>query len=153
MELSENELNSLELLAALHDIGKVTIDEKILNKPGKLTPEEWIEIKKHPDAGYRIAMASPKLMPIADLILCHHERWDGTGYPQGLKGEEIPLLSRMISVIDAYDVMTEYRSYRRPISKTAALEEIKRCAGTQFDPQIAQTFIELMMENPDLLKD
>jgi HD-GYP domain-containing protein (c-di-GMP phosphodiesterase class II) len=98
-------------------------------------------------------MASPKLMPIADLILCHHERWDGTGYPQGLKGEEIPLLSRMISVIDAYDVMTEYRSYRRPISKTAALEEIKRCAGTQFDPQIAQTFIELMMENPDLLKD
>ena len=153
MELSENELNSLELLAALHDIGKVTIDEKILNKPGKLTPEEWVEIKKHPNAGYRIAMASPKLMPIADLILCHHERWDGTGYPQGLKGEEIPLLSRMISVIDAYDVMTEYRSYRQPISKMAALEEIQRCSGTQFDPEIAQTFIELMVENPELLKD
>lgn len=101
MGLSESELNDLELLSALHDIGKINIDNSILAKPGKLTDTEWLEMKKHPAIGYRIAMSSKELRSIAEYILCHHERWDGTGYPQGLSGENIPLLSRVISVADA----------------------------------------------------
>lgn len=92
LNLSDNELDELSLLATLHDIGKVGISDKILKKPGKLNDEEWMEMKKHPEIGYRIAMATPELMSIANYILCHHERWDGRGYPQALKGEGIPLL-------------------------------------------------------------
>ncbi|MDI9507841.1 MAG: diguanylate cyclase [Bacillota bacterium] len=142
--LSEVELDELSLLAALHDIGKVGIDDNILKKPGQLTAEEWIEMKKHPEIGYRIAMASPELMSIANYILCHHERWDGKGYPQGLKGKQIPLFSRIISIIDAYDAMTEDRPYRSALTHDEALEEIKINAGTQFDPEAARIFIEVM---------
>ena len=94
--LSQKQMDELELLAALHDIGKIGIDDRILNKPGKLNDDEWYEMKKHPEIGHRIAMSSPELSPIAEYILCHHERWDGKGYPQNLVGEEIPLLSRII---------------------------------------------------------
>jgi len=109
LNLSQIELDELELLATLHDIGKVGIEDRILNKPGRLNDDEWAEMKKHPEIGYRIAMASPDLMSIAEYILYHHEHWDGTGYPQGLKGEDIPLLSRILAVVDAYDAMTEDR--------------------------------------------
>ncbi|MBN1777002.1 MAG: PAS domain S-box protein [Clostridiales bacterium] len=142
MGLSEGDLNNMELLAELHDIGKVGISEQVLNKPGKLNEEEWAEMKKHPEIGERIAMSASSLAPIANYILCHHERWDGSGYPQGLKGSEIPLLSRILSVVDAYDAMTQDRVYQKAVSHEEAIEEIKRCAGTQFDPQVTKIFCE-----------
>ncbi|MGD9666631.1 MAG: HD domain-containing phosphohydrolase [Synergistaceae bacterium] len=142
LNLMEKDLGELELLGMLHDIGKIGIDDKILNKPGKLTEEEWVVMKKHPEIGFRIARASHKLSRIADYILSHHERWDGLGYPRGLKGDDIPLLSRILSVADAYDAMTEDRVYRKAMSKEEAIEEIKRNAGYQFDPVIANIFIE-----------
>jgi HD-GYP domain-containing protein (c-di-GMP phosphodiesterase class II) len=148
--LPQEKLDELALLATLHDIGKVGIDEKILNKPGKLSKEEWKEMKKHPEIGYRIAMASPELMTVAEYILAHHERWDGKGYPRGLKGEEIPLLARIIAITDAYDAMMSDRPYRKAISKEEALAEIKANAGTQFDPKFAEFFVKLMSEDVDL---
>jgi diguanylate cyclase (GGDEF)-like protein/PAS domain S-box-containing protein len=147
LNLTDTQLNELELLSTLHDIGKISINDNILNKSGKLTDEEWIEIKKHPMVGYRIAQASPELVPIAVFILCHHERWDGKGYPQGLKGEAIPLLSRIISVVDPYDAMTHDRPYRKAMSVATAIDEIKKNAGTQFDPEIARIFVEELLRN------
>lgn len=141
MNLKDENLNELELLSTLHDIGKIGISDTILKKPGKLNDEEWVEMKKHPSIGYRIAMSTPELSHIAEYILHHHERWDGSGYPEGLKGEEIPLLSRILAVVDAFDAMTEDRSYRKAMSKEAAIEEIKNNIGKQFDPYIAQLFI------------
>jgi len=145
LNLSSNELNTLALLATLHDIGKVSVDDAILKKTDRLTEEEWDEIKKHPEAGYRIAQASPELNEIAEYILCHHEHWNGKGYPQGLRGEEIPLLSRIISVVDAYDAMTEDRVYRKAMSKERAIAEIRKNAGIQFDPVIAGIFIDKVL--------
>lgn len=142
LNLSQMELDQIELLATLHDIGKVGISERILRKHDNLDEDEWVEIKKHPEIGYRIAMSSPNLAPIANYILCHHERWDGDGYPQKLKGTEIPLISRIITIVDAFDAMTEDRVYRKTMTYEEAIEEIKNCSGTQFDPQIAQIFIE-----------
>ncbi len=141
--LGEEQLNDLALLATLHDIGKISIDDRILTKPSSLTEKEWFEMKKHPETGYRIAMASPELSSIAELILCHHERWDGKGYPQGLKGEQIPLLSRIIAVVDAFDAITSERCYRNAVDMNNALEEIRKNAGTQFDPVIAELFVEI----------
>ena len=105
MGLSENELDELELVAMLHDIGKISVDKNILTKTGKLSDAEWQEIKKHPEVGYRIANSTSGLSHIAEYILCHHEYWDGSGYPLGLSGKSIPLLSRIITVVDAYDAM------------------------------------------------
>jgi len=127
----------------LHDIGKVGIDDSILKKPGRLTDREWAIMKKHTEIGYRIAMSSPELEKIAEYILTHHERWDGKGYPYGLKGEEIPLLSRILAIADSYDAMTEDRVYRKAMSHEEAIEEIKRNAGTQFDPFIAELFLQI----------
>jgi diguanylate cyclase (GGDEF)-like protein/PAS domain S-box-containing protein len=142
MGLDEKQLNQLELLSTLHDIGKIGISDLILNKQDKLTDEEWEEMKKHPEIGYRIAMSTAELAPIAEYILCHHERWDGRGYPQGLKEDEIPLLSRIIAIADAFDAMTENRPYRKAMPKLAALEEIRMNAGKQFDPVIAEIFLQ-----------
>lgn len=146
LSLSQLEMDQLELLSMLHDIGKVAVPDRILNKPDKLTPEEWSEMRKHPEVGYRIASSSPELSPIAEFILCHHERWDGKGYPQGLVGEEIPLLSRILSVVDAYDAMTEDRAYRKAMGKKEAISEIRENSGTQFDPRIASIFVEEVLE-------
>ena len=146
LNLTQQQLDELALIAMLHDIGKVGIDEKILNKPGKLNREEWREMKKHPEIGYRIAMASPDLVSVAEYILSHHERWDGRGYPRGLKGKEIPLLARIIAITDAYDAMMMDRPYRKALSKEQALSEIRNNAGTQFDPEIAEIFVNMMEE-------
>ena len=143
--LNEEDLIALELVSTLHDIGKISIDQNILTKPGRLNEEEWVEIKKHPEVGYRIAQTVPELKQISEYILCHHERWDGKGYPQGLAGEEIPLLSRILSVVDSYDAMTQDRSYRKAMTKAEAITEIKKNAGTQFDPEIAKVFIEKVL--------
>lgn len=143
LALDTEDLVTLELVAMLHDIGKISIDRNILTKTGKLSQQEWGEIKRHPEVGYRIVHAVPELRNISEFILCHHERWDGSGYPQGLKGDAIPLLSRIIAVADAYDAMTEDRSYRPAQSSEMALEEIRKNAGTQFDPKIVKIFIDL----------
>lgn len=142
--LTGAELDDLALLANLHDIGKVVIEDSILKKPGPLTSQEWQEMKKHPQIGYRIALASPELVGIANHILSHHERWDGTGYPKGLKEREIPLMARIIAIVDAFDAMTEDRPYRRSLSEEAALEEIRQGAGSQFDPELARCFVDIL---------
>lgn len=146
MKLPQKIMDDLQLFSMLHDIGKVAIDDKILNKPGKLTDKEWDIMRKHSEVGYRIAMASPELESVAEYILYHHERWDGTGYPSGLKGEEIPLLSRILAFADAYDAMTVDRIYRKALTKEAAVEEIKRNVGTQFDPNIFKIFTEIVQD-------
>jgi PAS domain S-box/diguanylate cyclase (GGDEF) domain len=141
--LSQSQQDDLRLLSLLHDIGKIAISDSILTKPGALTPPEWDEMKKHPEIGYRIAQSTQELSHIADNILSHHERWDGTGYPQGLKSYEIPKLSRIISIVDAYDVMTHGRPYKNAVPHSEALEEISRCSGSQFDPEIVEIFLKL----------
>ena len=140
--MSGNELDELVLLAALHDIGKIAVPDHILKKPGPLSSEEWIIMKGHSEIGYRIALAAPELASISELILTHHERWDGAGYPKGLKGKEIPLLSRILSIIDAFDAMTNNRPYRKGTTKEKAFAELNRNAGTQFDPGLVKIFIE-----------
>lgn len=144
LQLSSSDIQSLNLLASLHDIGKIAVPNTILDKPGRLTEEEWEMMKKHPEIGYRIAMSSPELAVIAEAILTHHERWDGTGYPMGLKGLEIPLHARILSIADAYDVMISGRPYQTEICQADALNEIARCAGSQFDPGLARLFIRLV---------
>jgi diguanylate cyclase (GGDEF)-like protein/PAS domain S-box-containing protein len=153
LNLMDSEISELELAATLHDIGKMSIDEQILSKTGKLTDEEWIEIKKHPEAGFRIAQSTSELMPISEYILSHHERWDGNGYPQGLKGDQIPLIARIITVVDSYDAMTENRPYRKAMSEEDAAEEILKNAGTQFDPHIAKVFLEKVLAKNRVKKD
>ena len=145
LNFTQAQLDDLELLATLHDIGKVGVDDRILNKPGKLEEKEWLEMKKHSEIGYRIAMASPELVPIAEYILYHHERWDGMGYPSGLNKENIPLPSRILAAVDAYDAMTQDRVYRKAMSKEAAVEELRKNAGTQFDPVIIDIFIHKVL--------
>ncbi len=139
--LPESKLDEISLLAALHDIGKIAITDNIILKPGALTPEEWIIMKKHPEIGYRIAASSIELLIIAEGILTHHERWDGKGYPKGLAGEEIPLIARIIFVVDSFDAMISGRPYRKALSINDAVSELKRCSGTQFDPQIVEKFL------------
>lgn len=149
MGLSNNELDELLLLAKLHDIGKIAIPDDILLKPGPLTPSEWDIMKRHSEIGYRIAQATPELAHIAQTILSHHERWDGKGYPLGLSEEKIPLLSRIIALVDSYDVMTHGRPYKHALSKDAALMEVVRNSGTQFDPTIAGQFVTLLTQSYD----
>ena len=146
LQLASREMDELSLLALLHDIGKVSIHHNILKKPGPLTPAEWEEMKRHSEIGYRIAQATPELSVVADLILFHHERWDGEGYPRGLKECEIPLACRILGVADAFDAMTNDRVYRKAMSWDMAIEELEEHANTQFDPAITRVFIDLLHE-------
>lgn len=146
MNLPESLKSELRLLAVLHDIGKVAMPKTILTKASELSLDEWRLIKQHPEIGYRIAQSSPDLSFIAKGILTHHERWDGTGYPRGLKGEDIPLSSRILAIVDAYDVMVSGRVYKEKMSNEDAIEEIKRTSGSQFDPNLAKIFIEIIQQ-------
>lgn len=150
--LNDAELSDLQLLCLLHDIGKIGIPLEILNKPGKLTEAEWASLRSHVEKGYQIAMSSDELKGIAEMILHHHERWDGRGYPTGLSGADIPVLSRIISIVDAYDAMVNNRSYRKAKTPEEAQEEIRVCSGTQFDPFLAAEFLHMLEENPELGK-
>ena len=150
IELTDIQQSDLALLCLLHDIGKIGIPLEILNKPGKLSEEERKILRSHARKGYEIANSNNELKGIAEAILHHHERWDGNGYPDGLSQESIPLLSRVIAVVDAYDAMTNDRSYRFAMSISDAMEELKRCAGSQFDPFIVSEFLSLLKESlPD----
>jgi len=140
MNMTEEKISELEILGDIHDIGKIGISESILNKEGKLNSEEWEEVKKHPQIGYHIVSSSSDLAFLVDCVLFHHEWYDGSGYPKGLKGEEIPLMARIVSIADAYDAMTSYRPYKKSHTKNEALEEIIKYSGTQFDPELVKIF-------------
>jgi diguanylate cyclase (GGDEF)-like protein/PAS domain S-box-containing protein len=142
--LAQTELNKLDVLISYHDIGEITISEDILTRKDLLTEEEWEIIKKHPETGFRIARATEGIAQVAEYILSHHERWDGTGYPQGLKEKEIPLLARITAIADAYEVMSSGRSYKKAMSKSDVIAELKRCAGLQFDPELIETFLLIL---------
>jgi diguanylate cyclase (GGDEF)-like protein/PAS domain S-box-containing protein len=146
LDLPDSDLDNLKLLAALHDIGKIAISNSILAKPGKLTPEEWETVKKHPEIGYRISLSAPEMAPIAEATLHHHECWDGTGYPLGLEGKQIPLLARIIAIADTYDVLTHGRPYQDAVNKKDAWTEIKRCSGRKFDPDLVRIALEVSAE-------
>lgn len=146
LDLSEDQIMELKTVGLLHDIGKIAIDESVLHKPQKLTDYEWKEIKRHSEIGYRILSTADGMSDIAECVLYHHERWDGRGYPIGLKGEKIPLMSRIVSIIDAYDAMTSDRSYRYALPENVALEELEKNAGTQFDSKLVSVFIEKVLK-------
>jgi diguanylate cyclase len=141
MSFESDDVNQIRVAGLVHDIGKIGIDEKILNKVGRLSDYEWQEIRKHPEAGWRILSSSNEFSEVSRFVLHHHEKFDGSGYPNGAKGEEIPIESRIITIADAFDAMTGERSYRDSLSADDAAKEIKRCSGTQFDPQIVAVFI------------
>lgn len=143
LKLPPGRIDDLIVFSRLHDIGKVAIPESILTKKGKLSDQEWMIMKKHPEIGYNICEASPQLVHISEYVLCHHENWDGTGYPQGLKDTQIPLLSRILAVADAFDVMTHPRRYKKSLGEEEALDEILRCSGTKFDPKIVEIILSI----------
>ncbi len=146
LNLSTSDINRIKISGLIHDIGKIGIDEKVLNSNQKLNSDEWNEIKRHPEIGYRILSSVNEFSEIAVSALSHHERLDGKGYPKGLKGEEIPFVARIIAIADSFDAMTSERTYRKILSKADAAEEIKRCSGTQFDPDMARVFVEKVLE-------
>lgn len=141
LNLEKNDIESLALLAELHDIGKVGIEKELFLKEGALTTEEWQKVKRHPELGFKIVSASTKLSYIGKGIFAHHERWDGSGYPQGLKGEEIPFIARLFSIVEAYDVMTHERSYKPIFTKEMAIQELRDNSGSQFDPSLVRIFV------------
>ena len=141
--MTKQDLNLLTMISNLHDIGKIAIEDKILNKPAKLNAEEWEIMKRHPETGYRILSSLPEYGEIALDILSHHERYDGKGYPRGIKGEDIPIRARIIAVADAYDAMTSDRPYRNKMTHEEAVTELLDCKGTQFDPKIVDIFMSI----------
>lgn len=148
MNFKEEDIQQIKVAGLLHDIGKIGISDTILNKTGKLNTYEWEEMKKHPEIGYRLLSTNYEFSEISDYVRSHQERWDGKGYPRKLKHEEIPIQARIIAVADAFDAMTVKRSYREELSESEALLEIRKYAGTQFDPEVARIFVEKVMNAP-----
>lgn len=151
--LPAEQIKILRIGGLFHDIGKIGIPDSILLKPAKLTDEEYSQIKNHPSIGAHILGSAAIFQDIIPIVKHHHERYDGNGYPSKLKGEEIPYLARIAAVADTFDAMTSRRSYRGPIDVEHVKEEIKRCEGTQFDPQIAEVFIEILNNDFDKIKE
>jgi putative nucleotidyltransferase with HDIG domain len=147
---NEERLAVLQVGGPLHDIGKLAISDEVLGKPGRLDEEELAQIREHPKLGARILLRVAALRGALPYVLYHHERWDGTGYPTGRSGEEIPVEARVLAVADAFDAMTSDRPYRRALSPDDALAEVSRCAGSQFDPEIVRIFLELFRESEAL---
>ena len=145
--LSEVKLKKLKEVARLHDIGKIVLEPNILNKNHRLTLEEWNEVKRHPIIGYRILNSFDDTLDLAESVLAHHEQWDGTGYPKGLRGEEIPLLARIIAVVESFERMTNDSDNTKARTKEDALRELRENAGRQFDPMLAELFARMMEES------
>jgi diguanylate cyclase (GGDEF)-like protein/PAS domain S-box-containing protein len=143
--MRRDDVNLLRMMGQIHDIGKIAVDDRILNKIEPLSDEEWSDIKRHPEIGYRILSSSAEYAQIAGDILAHHERWDGLGYPKGISGDQIPLRARIIAIAEAYDAMMSYRPYREALSRDEAVREICKMSGSQFDPVIAATFVEKVL--------
>lgn len=144
MGLGQDEIDNVVMAAQFHDIGKMGIPDNILFKPDKLTDGEWIIMKKHCEIGHRIVSAAAEMGNIANYVLSHHERWDGSGYPNQLKGEDIPIESRIVAVADAFDAMTNERVYKEKYDIEVAVTEIKRCSGSQFDPKVVEAFLDVL---------
>ncbi len=154
MNITDHEfLDALNKAALLHDIGKIGIPDAILRKPGKLTPEEWEIMKKHPLIGYEIIKKIKFLERSAPIVLHHHERWDGKGYPDGLKGEEIPLGSRIFAVADTIDAMTSDRPYRKALTFEIVSDELKKFKGIQFDPRVVDAFFKKPLKEWEKMRD
>ncbi len=149
--LAERDLPDIGRGALLHDIGKIGVPDAILLKPAKLTEEEWVEMRKHPQIGFDILKSIQFLGASAEMVLCHQERFDGRGYPRGLAGEAIPIFARIFAIADTFDAMTTNRPYRRALPVEAARAEIVRCAGTQFDPRCAEVFLAMTDAELDAL--
>ena len=141
MKLDEKATEDLKVAANLHDIGKIAVDPAVLRKPGKLDASEQRAMEQHSEIGYQILKSVDEYVHIANFVLHHHERWDGTGYPHGLAGEDIPLFSRIICVVDAFEAMTSQRNYQVRRNANEAIAELERCAGTQFDPRVVEAFV------------
>src|SRR5690606_33335284 len=144
--VSEQDLVHVRRGALLHDIGKMGIPDRILLKPGKLDDQEWQEIRKHPKIAYDLLAGIEFLRPALDIPYCHHERWDGTGYPRGLSGEQIPFAARLFAVVDVYDALTSDRPYRKAKENNVALEYVREQSGTHFDPAAVEAFTSLLDE-------
>jgi putative nucleotidyltransferase with HDIG domain len=144
MGISDEQLVHIRRGALLHDIGKMGVPDAILFKPGKLTEEELKLMQRHPVLGYQLLSTIPFLQPALDIVYCHHERWDGSGYPRGLKGEEIPLSARIFAVVDVWDALVSERVFRRSSSKDEAIAYIKEIAGVKLDPQVVEAFLEVI---------
>jgi diguanylate cyclase (GGDEF)-like protein/PAS domain S-box-containing protein len=150
MEMSKEDINKLRIIGSVHDIGKIGIDENILNKPSGLTDIEYEKIKQHSEIGFRILSANKQTAELAYYVLSHHERLDGTGYPNGIKGDNISLYTRILALADSYDAMTKDRTYRKALSNEEAIAEMKRCSGTQFDADVVNVFVnKVLINNPD----
>ena len=150
-EYEPDEVGTARIAGLVHDVGKIGVPEQVLSKPGKLNEEEFAWIRRHPEIGHRILKDIPKFTAILPGVLYHHERWDGKGYPEGLSGTEIPPVARMIALADAFDAMSSTRTYRKAMTRSDVLSEIERCAGSQFDPQLAALFLQLDLGEFDRL--
>jgi len=144
MNLPPDDINEIEIAGQVHDLGKIGTEDRILFKTTKLNDEEYEQIKKHPAIAYRLLSNLKPYKKGAVYVLHHHERFDGKGYPAGLSGSDIPLGARILAVADSYDAMTTDRPYRRALSQSAAVDELRRCSGTQFDPKVIDTFINVL---------
>lgn len=149
MNLNKEIVEKMKIAGLIHDIGKIGVKEEVLNKEGHLTLDERRAVERHPEIGWRLLSATNEFSELAKFVLAHHEKWDGTGYPKGIKGESIPVEARIIAVADAYDAMTSERSYRKPLTEEEAIKELLRCAGTQFDPIIVDLFVNQVLLNPN----
>ena len=151
--LPGEQLIDLSFGAYLHDIGKVNVPGEILNKEDLLTDDEWVEMRKHPDHGADILREKEFLQGASEIVRAHHERFDGTGYPRALKGEEIPVGARVVAVVDTYDAITSTRPYQAALAKEEAIRELKKNAGTQFDPRVVAAFLEVVRGKDDAKVD
>jgi putative nucleotidyltransferase with HDIG domain len=144
LQVSDETMRTIRIAGLLHDVGKIGVPDEILRKPGRLTPEEEEVMRQHPLIGALIVGAVPGMERVLDGVRCHHERYDGKGYPDGLQGEEIPLLGRLMAIADTYSAMTTDRPYRKALPIEVALEEIRKNSGTQFDPLMVEAFLRAM---------
>jgi HD-GYP domain len=149
--LPRKQRDELILFSTLHDVGKTALPDSLLDKTAPLTPDEWDKMRRHPELGARIAHSLPELAEVAEDILLHHERWDGSGYPKGLVDDQIPLLVRILSILDAYDTMTHGRPYKKPLTHEDAVGELRKGAGKQFDPDLVELLIAKVFSKIHLL--